>query len=108
MVFTKWLRFSEIPESARGRPGLYEIRYGRVMLKIGIAGDLSRRLRQHGDSLQRRLMGPLSNPWTDPKDVVSKASILAKHLYLRPPLTIGSSDRGGRIFGEPRRGRWSR
>ena len=89
MGFTKWLRFSEIPTSARGQPGLYEIRYARVLLKVGIAGNLLTRLRQHSDSLQRRLKGPLSDPSTVPKDVVSKGSILAKHLYFDRSIAPG-------------------
>jgi len=79
--FSAWHRFSEIPTEVRGRPGLYEIRCGRVLLKVGISGNLGTRLKQHRDSLQRRLVGPAGKLWKHPDLVVSKASVLAKHLY---------------------------
>ena len=75
------MRFDEIPEEVRGQAGLYEIRHGRLLLKVGIASDLYRRLKQHKDSKQKCLKGPRIEPWSDPSGVVSKASILAKHLY---------------------------
>jgi len=101
VAFTNLLRFDEIPASARGCPGLYEIWYGRVRLKVGIAGDLAKRLRQHANSLQRRLKGPRHVPWTDSSVVLSKSSILAKHLYfdrsIEPQLDLRTEE-GRRSF----------
>ena len=42
-------RFSEIPAEARGRPGLDEIRCGRVLLKVGIVQAAGRLETTHGE-----------------------------------------------------------
>lgn len=78
--FSGWYRFTDIPKAAlQERAGVYEVRFGRISLKVGIAGNLWKRLNQHRKS--RGLKGPLSKPWKDPSQVRSKSSILAKHLY---------------------------
>jgi hypothetical protein len=78
--FSEWHRFGDIPkDKLLGHTGVYEIRFGRVRLKVGIAGDLWKRLSQHRNS--RGLKGPTTEPWKSPAQVRSKSSILAKHLY---------------------------
>jgi len=75
------MRFKNVPQSLRGRPGVYEIRFDPVtLLKVGMSGDLYRRLSDHARSAQLGLKGP-PEPWKSPRDVQSKRSILAKHLY---------------------------
>lgn len=81
MGFTDWKKFDALPAKLRGRPGVYEIRCGNRLLKVGIGRDLLKRLRQHRNSSQKRLKGFTNGPWTSPSQVTSKASILAKHLY---------------------------
>jgi hypothetical protein len=56
-------------------------------LKVGIAGDLQRRLTQHWQSRQSRLKSAAPEPWTHPNQVISKGSILAKHLYFDSSIT---------------------
>jgi hypothetical protein len=63
-------------------PGIYEILTDSgVALKVGIAANLRRRLLQHRASRQSCLKLKPGGKWNNPSDVVSKASILAKHLY---------------------------
>ena len=83
----EWCRFSELPGLLRGKSGWYEIRFGRMYLKVGIASNLLRRLRQHGKSSQHRLVSPMPGPWVHPNQVVSKGPILAKHLYFDRGIT---------------------
>jgi hypothetical protein len=84
------MRFSEIDRRVKHQPGLYEIwtRSGR-RLKIGIAADLLDRLRKHRasrDSGLRCSLGSLASV-TDPKQITSKSSILAKHLFFDAKIT---------------------
>lgn len=51
------------------------------MLKVGIAGNLRRRLWQHRRSAQSGLKFRSGDSAIEPSAVVSKRSILAKHLY---------------------------
>jgi hypothetical protein len=82
-----WLRFDEALERAPARPGIYEIKNGQELLKVGIAANLRKRLRQHAKSSQKRLKGRMPPPWSDPQHVASKGSILAKHLYFDHAIT---------------------
>ena len=69
-------------------PGVYEIHTRRgVALKVGIAGNLRRRLYQHGRSRQNRLLLCAGGSWKNPAHVTSKQSILAKHLFFDGSLT---------------------
>jgi hypothetical protein len=77
----KWLSFSAAIKLAKNRPGIYEIRMDRIPLKVGIAGKLLKRLRQHARSSQKCLKSSFPEPWSNPSQVKSTASILAKHLY---------------------------
>jgi hypothetical protein len=76
------IRFGAISSLDRRRPGLYEIHSDAgVALKVGIGADVRKRLFKHARSLQSRLILKPGGSWDNPRDVVSKASILAKHLY---------------------------
>jgi len=71
---------SEVPESS----GIYEIHTNDgTPLKVGIARNLRRRLASHFVSRQSGLKARVrgTSSWSCPSEVVSKASILAKHLY---------------------------
>lgn len=76
------IRFSEIETTVPVAPGLYEIvtDEGRL-LKVGISGNLSKRLIQHRQSKQSRLKLKEGGDWSSPSDAMSKQSILAKHLF---------------------------
>ena len=84
---TRWMRIDEAVVKAPSRPGLYQIKMGREFLKVGISANLRKRLHQHAKSSQARLKSPLPEPWTDPNQVASKGSILAKHLYFDRQVT---------------------
>ena len=75
------LPFSKVDLAPAG-PGIYEIhtRSGKP-LKVGISVNLRKRLKQHAKSAQNRLKLKLNGSWSNPSDVISKGSILAKHLY---------------------------
>jgi hypothetical protein len=71
---------SDVPESS----GIYEIHtHCGTPLKVGIAKNLKRRLASHFVSRQSGLKAKVrgTSSWSCPSEVVSKASILAKHLY---------------------------
>lgn len=100
------IRFSEIDQYVSASPGVYEIHTRKgVALKVGIGRDLRDRLRHHRASYQsglRSKTGDLSGV-TRPSEVVSKSSILAKHLFFDSE--IGSdydlrSETGRRAFLE--------
>ncbi len=75
------IRFSEI-ENIEEMPGIYEIYTDSgVALKVGIATSLRKRLLQHRASRQSCLKLKPGGQWNNPNDVMSKGSILAKHLY---------------------------
>lgn len=97
------MRFSEVDQAIpKGQPGLYEIwTLSGVPLKVGIAGDLRKRLRNHRASRQNRLRLKNGGSWSRPEDVESKQSILAKHLYFDRALTHGydlTCEAGRRAF----------
>ena len=82
------IRFSEIETAVPSTPGLYEIVTDEgKLLKVGISGNLRRRLIQHRQSKQSRLKLKEGGEWSNPNDVLSKQSILAKHLYFHSPVT---------------------
>jgi hypothetical protein len=78
--WSEWQSFAQWPELRRA-PGVYEIRCPAGLLKVGIAGDLRRRMRAHARSRQSGLVSSHRAPWTEPSRVKSSRSILAKHLY---------------------------
>ena len=62
----------------------------QLLLKVGIASNLLRRLQQHARSSQSRLKsstGAEKASWQFPSEVASKSSILAKHLYFDRSIT---------------------
>ncbi len=76
------IRFSEIERYVPALPGLYEIYTDDgEALKVGIGVNLRKRLIQHRRSRQSRLILRAGGDWSNPADVRSTQSILAKHLY---------------------------
>lgn len=82
------IRFCEIERHIRPEPGLYEIHTlkGRA-LKVGIGINLLRRLKSHRASRDSGLRWRGGCDRTNPRDVMSKSSILAKHLYFDASIT---------------------
>jgi hypothetical protein len=73
------VRFGEV-RAVEERPGIYEIHtIDGEPLKVGIAGNLRKRLTQH--SASRGLRFKNGKGAQEPHEVSSKSSILAKHLY---------------------------
>jgi hypothetical protein len=80
------IRFSEIEIAVPPTSGLYEIVTDEgKLLKVGISGNLRKRLVQHRQSKQSRLKLKEGGDWSNPNDVMSKQSILAKHLFFHSP-----------------------
>lgn len=76
------IRFSEIEQFVPARPGIYEIHsVDGIPLKVGIGVNLRKRLIQHRRSRQSRLILKAGGDWSNPDDVRSSQSILAKHLF---------------------------
>ncbi|MFC6340098.1 hypothetical protein [Pseudomonas karstica] len=99
------IRFSEIEATVPAAPGLYEIVTDEGgMLKVGISGNLRKRLVQHRQSRQSRLKLKEGGQWSNPSDVMSKQSILAKHLFFRSPVTGFDlkTEAGRQVFLEQR------
>ncbi len=79
------IKFGDI-ETVPTAPGFYEIHSNNgVPLKVGIGANLRRRLRQHRESRQKYLKLKPGGCWSNPDHVMSKRSILAKHLYFEEP-----------------------
>lgn len=74
--------FNEIEEKVLRKPGIYYIYTDDgCPIKVGIGVNLQKRLRQHRASKQCYLRLKQAGNRVNPNDVVSKQSILAKHLY---------------------------
>lgn len=74
--------FADIEKEVPASPGIYEIyTLDDMPLKVGISVNLRRRLRQHRQSRQKYLLLRTGGDWSNPADVKSTRSILAKHLY---------------------------
>src|SRR5437660_7507824 len=81
------LLFSEVA-AVEPRPGIYEIRtIDGETLKVGISGNLRKRLTQRGASRGLRFDNVQSAD--EPHEVNSKSSILAKHLYFASLIAPG-------------------
>lgn len=76
-------RFAELENRVPpGHAGVYEVHtVDGIALKVGVAGDLRERLKQHRESRDSGLKLRPGGSFGDPNDVESKKSILAKHLY---------------------------
>jgi hypothetical protein len=90
----KKINFNEINDKVPNAPGKYEIYTKQdIPLKVGIGVNLRKRLTQHFVSRQNGLRlhnGNHLNPYVDylyPRDLISKRSILAKHLYFDRSIT---------------------
>jgi hypothetical protein len=84
-------RFSEIEQHvAAGQPGLYEIHtLTGIPLKVGISKNLRERLVQHRASRKSGLKLKPGGTWDNPRDVESKKSVLAHHLYYDAQISPG-------------------
>jgi hypothetical protein len=111
-------RFSQIEQCINpGQPGLYEIQtLSGTRLKVGIAGDVAKRLSDHRASRDSGLKLTPGGDRSNPSDVRSKKSILAKHLYydetIAPDYDLKSEngrrrflEESCRIFVEPTKSR---
>jgi hypothetical protein len=76
------IKFADIATAVPDGPGIYQIwHYGSDLLKVGIGTNLRKRLQKHRASRDSALkLKPGGTPG-NPDDLVSKGSILAKHLY---------------------------
>ena len=97
-------KFADIDKSVPDGPGIYRIwTFCGEALKVGISTNLRERLRKHRASRSSALkLKPGGNP-ENPDDWVSKASILAKHLYFDRTLTKEfdlTTENGRRCFLE--------
>jgi len=76
------IRFSDIESIVPAKAGIYEMHtLTGIPLKVGISVNLQERLMQHRASRQSALKLKAGGERSNPKDVQSKSSILAKHLY---------------------------
>lgn len=100
------VRFSELADVVPPQPGVYEIHtLTGVPLKVDISGNLRKRMLQHRASRQSALKLVAGGQPGNPKDLSSKASILAKHLYYDTTLATEydlTSEIGRRRFLEER------
>src|SRR5882724_12066054 len=96
------IRFSEIERNVPAQPGIYEIHtFTGTSLKVGISGNLRKRLLQHRASRQSALKLKAGGQRCNPSDVKSKESILEKHLYYDTSLVADydlKSEAGRRKF----------
>lgn len=75
------ISFSQMDQVTSG-PGLYEVHtVSGIKLKVGTGSNLKQRLQDHRASRQSGLKLKPGGDRSQPQDVVSKKSILAKHLY---------------------------
>lgn len=98
-------RFSDIEQHVPAiGPGLYEIHtITGIPLKVGISKNLCKRLIQHRASRQSGLKLKPGGTWADPRDVESKKSVLAQHLYFDAQISSSvdlTSEAGRREFLE--------
>ncbi len=98
------VRFSQVKQVVPAGPGIYEIYTNTgTPLKVGIGHNLQKRLLQYRASRQSCLRLKLGGDRSNPEDVMSKGSILAKHLYYDPSLSIEhdlTTEAGRRSFLE--------
>lgn len=84
----KKIRFCEIEVEVPAEPGIYKIYTDTgIPLKVGIGGNLRKRLLQHRASRDSCLRVKPGGMRCNPDDVVSKGSVLAKHLYYDRSIT---------------------
>jgi hypothetical protein len=87
-VMMSKVRFEKIENQIPSGPGLYEIHTDTgIALKVGIGVSLRKRLLKHQASRQSCLRLKSGGDRRNPDDVVSKGSILAKHLYYDQSIT---------------------
>lgn len=82
------ITFDKIDEKVPSSPGIYEVfTNDGVPLKVGISVNLRKRLKAHARSKQSRLKLQDESEPASLSNMVSKQSILAKHLYFDSSLT---------------------
>jgi hypothetical protein len=101
------IRFAEIENKVpTGRSGIYEIFMdGGIPLKVGIAANVRERLLQHRASNDSGLKLKPGGSRGNPRDLESKKSILAKHLFYDESLTQEfdlKTEKGRRAFLDAR------
>lgn len=83
------IKFSEIDYKINDSLGVYEIFTNEgIPLKVGISNNLKKRLKQHRNSKQKYLKIRNHNLPVLPSNIVSKQSILTKHLYFDKSITV--------------------
>lgn len=84
------INFNEIESKVKNTPGIYQIYTKQgIALKVGIGVNICNRLLQHRASRQSGLKLKPEGSFYNPNDVISKSSILAKHLYFDKSITTG-------------------
>lgn len=82
------IKFSEIDDKVNDSSGVYEIFTNQgIPLKVGISKNLKKRLQQHRNSRQKYLKIKNHDLPASPSNIVSKQSILTKHLYFDKSIT---------------------
>ena len=82
------IRFGDIEARVPRKAGIYEIHTDSgIGLKVGIGGEIRKRLLQHRNSKQKCLELIVGGDRSNPSHVKSKQSILAKHIYYDREIT---------------------
>jgi len=78
----KFRKFSARIDNVIEKPGIYDIRViDGPWLKVGISINLQSRIKDHFASRQSGLVPKPGRNRANPRNVISKKSVLAKHLY---------------------------
>jgi hypothetical protein len=98
------INFSEVKHQVSAISGIYEIyTLEGIPLKVGIASNLKKRLLDHYASSQASLKKNTDGEISNPSHLISKRSILAKHLYFDQNISKGHdlrTEKGRKLFLE--------
>lgn len=75
------ISFEKLDSLTKNQAAYYEIHIDTEVLKVGVAKNIIKRLKQHRASRQSGLKQKNGGAWDNPSNVRSKSSILTKHLY---------------------------